>query len=536
MTLLHTFRGQLPEDRTEVYADAVDLLLRRWESRVGGDEGVLERLDIPGLKMSDLEAGLYDVAFRAHGGAEEAERTADIDEADLRKWLAPYLGGDWNEAGTFVDYIRERAGLLVRHKTEAYTFPHRTFQEFMAACHLVGMGDYPRESAGLVEEDLSRWREVFVLAAGHAARTHRLGQAVGAVNTLCPEGVDNVSGPNRSDFWEAQLAGEALLEIGLLGVRREAAGRAVLGRVQDWLVAAMRARAILEARERAEAGNVLAQLGDPRFREDAWYLPDEPLLGFVEIPEGPFTMGTREEEIPALMERYGGDREWYEWETPQHRVELPAYYVARYPVTVAQFRAFAEDSGYEPRDSNSPRGMDNHPVVHVTWHDALAYCDWLTGKLCAWDKTPEPLATLLQEEGWVITLPSEPEWEKAARGPDGCIFPWGNEADPERANYSDTGIGTTSAVGCFPDGASPYGVEDLSGNVWEWCRTKWESNYEDYQGYDDLGGSDNRVLRGGAFLSDGSFVRCAFRYRFLPDFRLRNSGFRVVASPVRSDL
>jgi len=521
MTLLHTFRGQLPQDRTELYADAVDLLLRRWEGRIGEEEGILERLDVPGLKMSDLEAGLYNVAFRGHAVAGEGDdtdgaATADVDEGDLRKWLAPYLGGDWNKAGEFVDYIRERAGLLIRHKTEAYTFPHRTFQEFMAACHLVGKKDYPGEAARLTREAPSRWREVFVLAAGHAARTHRLVQAISAVNTLCPREVGRLSQPDAADYRRAQLAGEALLEIGMIGVQREEAGRAALARVRDWLVAAIRADAVLAPKERAEAGDTLARLGDPRFRADAWYLPDEPLLGFVEVSEGPFVMGE------------GGD---------QHELVLPTYYVARYPVTVAQFRVFVEGSGFQPGDTDCLRGVGNHPVVWVSWDEALAYCDWLTERLREWEGTPQPLATLLREESWVVTLPSEAEWEKAARGcDDDRRYPWGDDADPNRANYRDTGIGTTSAVGCFPGGASPCGAEDQSGNVWEWTR----SLYEDYP-YDPRDGRENldagrdvlRVLRGGSFDDTDSYVRCACRGRHHPYLRDSNFGFRLVASPFR---
>ncbi|MCP4535311.1 MAG: hypothetical protein GY831_29320, partial [Delftia sp.] len=266
MTLLHAFQGgRLPDDRTELYADAVDLLLRRWEGRLGKQVGVIEQLGIPELKMSDLKAGLYEVAFRAHSGAEMAEgRTADIDEAELRKWLAPYLGDDWQKAWEFATYIRERAGLLVRHKTDAYTFPHRTFQEFLAACYLVGDADYAGKAAELVTEDLNRWREVFVLAAGHAARQQHLSQAIAAVNELCPRQVTRVTRPGAQAFRRAALAGEALLEIGLVGARRKETGRVALERVQDWLVSAVQADGALDARERAGAGNVLARLGDPR--------------------------------------------------------------------------------------------------------------------------------------------------------------------------------------------------------------------------------------------------------------------------------
>jgi formylglycine-generating enzyme required for sulfatase activity len=136
----------------------------------------------------------------------------------------------------------------------------------------------------------------------------------------------------------------------------------------------------------------------------------------------------------------------------------------------------------------------------------------------------------LEPGAFRVQLPSEPQWEKAARGGDGRIYPWGDGPDPERASYSDTGIGATSAVGCFPGGASPYWVEDLSGNVWEWCRTKWKDNYEDYEDDNDLRGDDLRVVRGGAFLSSTGGVRCAVRSRDDPYSRNSYLGFRLVAS------
>ncbi len=110
-------------------------------------------------------------------------------------------------------------------------------------------------------------------------------------------------------------------------------------------------------------------------------------------------------------------------------------------------------------------------------------------------------------------------------------YPWGGDPDPNRANYRDTGIGATSAVGCFPGGASPYKVEDCRGNVWEWCRTKWENDYKNYQNDNDLTGDARRVLRGGSFYNNQTAVRCAYRAH---GSQMRNwaddAGFRVVVA------
>ena len=265
---------------------------------------------------------------------------------------------------------------------------------------------------------------------------------------------------DTAGYWGALLAAQVLIENNSLA-RIAERNRPRVERIRQWLRCTLGTGRSPPV-DRAQAGDALAIIGDPRFRADAWYLPDDPLLGFVEIPAGSFLMGSLPEDQDASEE-----------EKPQHPVTLPTYYMARYPVTVAQFRAFVEASGHQPQDEDSLRGLANHPVVNVTWYEARKYCDWLTERLQGWEGTPEPLATLLRQEGWRVSLPSEAEWEKAARGTDGRIYPWGNEPDPDRANYDDTGINSTSAVGCFPDGASPYGVEELSGNVWEWTRSLW---------------------------------------------------------------
>ncbi len=174
-----------------------------------------------------------------------------------------------------------------------------------------------------------------------------------------------------------------------------------------------------------------------------------------------------------------------------------------------QWRSCWTDAGWDRSKSVNPekRGDSHdlhHPVVGMSWPEAAAYCRWLTVRLReAGEIGPD------QE----VRLPSEAEWEKAARGTDARIYPWGNEPDPNRANYADTGIRTTSVVGCFPGGASPYGCEEMSGNVWEWCATKFEGyGYAVYVGDNDPEGSDDRMLRGGAFGSSSGGVRCACRH------------------------
>ncbi len=273
---------------------------------------------------------------------------------------------------------------------------------------------------------------------------------------------------------------------------------------------------------------LLARFGDPRFQPDRWHLPKDSLLGFVEIPEGSFTIGS---EDPADSV--------FRTASPAHPLQLPTYYMARYPVTVMQFQAFVNASQHQPLDEECLLGMPNHPVVWVSWLDTMAYCDWLTNQLRAQlEALPAPLAEVLSQPGGRVTLPSEAEWEKAARGPSGLIYPWGNEPDLSRANYYDTGIHDTNTVGCFPDGASlAYGVEELSGNVWEWTRSILEEYpYSDHSAqltpHDPLPSDDTkpRVVRGGACYNGPQDVRGAVRNAEDTHFANGYLSFRVVLS------
>ena len=249
-------------------------------------------------------------------------------------------------------------------------------------------------------------------------------------------------------------------------------------------------------------------------RAGAGRLSFEPEM--IPIPAGEFLMGSDK----------GKDKAATVWEQPQHTLYLPDYTIAKTPVTNAQYAEFVRDAGlvtlprlwqtsYRYRlESEPPPDKLKHPVVNVSWHDVVAYCDWLA------DCTGKP-----------YRLPSEAEWEKAARGTDGRIYPWGDRWYPGWCNTNERGPGDTTPVGAYPRGASPYGVLDMAGNVQEWCLTRWVDNYKDYaekeRELQDVEGDVFHVMRSGSWLFNRYRARCAYRYYFRPVERNPIFGFRV---------
>jgi formylglycine-generating enzyme required for sulfatase activity len=237
--------------------------------------------------------------------------------------------------------------------------------------------------------------------------------------------------------------------------------------------------------------------------------PFEPEM--ILIPAGEFLMGS-----DPHKDRYAEDNE-----QPQQTLYLPGYYLAKAPVTNAQYAAFVQATGHQQpkhwEGGKPPRAKEDHPVVYVSWYDAVAYCNWLA------EVTGKP-----------YRLPSEAEWEKGARGSDGRVYPWGNRWGKKRCNSEEGSKGDTTPVGAYPEGASPCGLLDMAGNVWEWTRsiTK-EYPYDPEDGREDLEAAGSRVLRGGAFLNCEWFVRCAYRLRDFPDYRGRDYGLRVAARSER---
>ena len=487
--------------------------------------------------------------------------------------IAKRVLGSYEKAEKFVDYTEERAHLLIGRgglDEPVYGFPHRTIQEYLAACHLAADRRFGRKAKALAAEG-DTWREVLLLAIGTLVfnRSNRE-KALDAIEDVLPSKLP--AKENNLGWRRVWMAGEMLAEVGKESAAQDEVGQDLLPDVRDGLVAILET-SNLPPVQRATAGNALAKIGDPRPG-----VLDVMQMEMCFVPGGPFIMGD-------------GD------ERHENNTLKQPYWIGRFPVTQAQFQQFVAAGGYQnpefwaeamsnkmwrepgevsdwrgdwrskPYQYGEPFDLANHPVVGVTWYEMQAFTSWLN--------------TLVElPRGYRIQLPSEAEWEKAARGgveiPAGReqmvimplgqiaaasdpgsnlklvsnphqerVYPWGrtetdDTSQPRFANYEAAQIGNTSAVGGFPDGVSSYGCEELSGNVWEWTRSeRTDYPYKAEDGREDLEKVTNdswMILRGGAFYSDNDNVRCAFRSLNDPDSRGNDFGFRVVLSPFISVL
>lgn len=267
------------------------------------------------------------------------------------------------------------------------------------------------------------------------------------------------------------------------------------------------------------------------------------------VPAGEFIMGISEEEAHSLVREFGGIPEFYADASPQRAVTLPAYYIGRYTVTNAQYARFVQAGGraapfveaawarpynWDSQRRTPPPGKEDYPVTLISWEDAAAYCTWAG-----------------------LRLPTEAEWEKAARGTDGRLYPWGNTWDASRCNCVERLAGqefvtyadwqawwrsftkrdqeernrdTITAVDAYsPAGDSPYGCADMAGNVWEWC-ADWYKGYPGTTCHRERFGETERVLRGGAWFSTCHPVRTSYRSGSDPVAHDDSRGFRCCIS------
>jgi formylglycine-generating enzyme required for sulfatase activity len=486
IAMVHRDRVKLPDRRAELYAEAVDVLLGKWEEAKGVTEVAI--LDNKPFDVGDKRLMLQRLALHMH-----EQRHKEIAGDDLRRWLDERfyeIVGNRGEVtrvvSRFLNVIEERTGLLAARGEGVYAFSHLTFQEYLAALAVAARDDYVAYTLKCGTEPW--WREVILLAAGYLStqsreRTTRLIQAIADFKEE-PEPYHNLvlAAECLRDVGSNRVQGDLLDEV-QQRLRKELETplpKGWLGSVQSFVSRGMRTKVLAE--RRSAAAVALARIGGESYWSQPYGEPE-----WINIPAGPFWMGEGSEE---------------------HQVEVAAYAIARVPVTNAQYQLFVQATSYgTPRhweEGRPPKGEESHPVVAVSWNDALAYCEWLS-----------------RMTGKKITLPSEAEWEKAARGDkDRRVYPWGGTFDPTRCNSYELGLNDTTPAGIFPNGASPYGCLDMAGNVWEWTRSLYQNYpYDPRDGREDLEAGGGRVLRGGSFYNSQNDVRCAFRYGSSPDAR-----------------
>jgi len=499
---------RLPEQRADLYESIIKWLSKARANRTGRPtpERCVTLLQELALAMHDHPKGGQTQVARLWGARviaryfrRESDEPARIEAAQR--------------------FLREEevdSGIVEGLGEHDIRFWHLTFQEYLTARALSARAQSELAARLLHSEKLhqQRWREVILLLA----------------ETLCQRGFQLVDGMfstildrfDRRARLDARarcvaLLGAILADLAPVRYQPEDGRyREMLDDVMG-IFDARRSRGV-DIKVAIEAAEALGRAGDPRFHGpdvvDPW----------VTIPAGTFIMGRQRDKKHALSY----DAAAHPRESPVHEVTLGSYRIGRYPVTVEQFARFVEDGGYGDKahwraggfehDRDAPMDWDEQlayptrPVVGVSWFEAAAYAAWASAR-----------------------LPSEAEWERAARGQDSRAYPWGTrEPDSTRANFSceemEHRAGTPTPAGVYPLGATPDGILDMAGNVWEWC-ADWYAPFRGEAQVDPVGPAkgDARVVRGGAWNRGAIYLRSSYRRHRAPGSHLVTTGFRVVA-------
>ncbi len=516
LTILALMKRQgvsLPERRVQLYDQYVNTMLSTW-NRARSLSGRAPGRDIDELQTVRILAPL---ALWMH---EVSPGVGLVGREDMRRKLEELFlerseASPHQAARQFLTDVREHAALLLERGPGEYGFIHLTFEEYLAAVAIALKG---QGNAASIIETLSAhvgeqaWREVTLLTIGYLGVRQQLPKVAGEVVEAL---VNNQPGPPGE---AVVLAGDAVLDTWPGGVSlqsKEYVVQALLTTMQD---------GDIRPELRRHASLLLGRLG--------WRPTD--LDRFAEIPAGEYQAGVKKDakEIPYM------------------------YFIGKYPVTNIQFARFVKEDGYQMQEFWSHDGWEwrtgkfdsrtleavardwlEHrpvekrnvpyywhsielsnpivPIVGVNWFEAEAYCNWLSKKIVA------------VPEGYTIRLPRDDEWERASRGSHGGEYPWGEGFDKAAANTWDSdstgsGLGGTTAVCTFPQGVSPDGAWDMSGNVWEWTRS-W---YDEDKKY--------RIVRGGSWIGYQWFARSSFCNWSIPLMFNDDLGFRVVIAPMDS--
>ena len=479
---------RLPEYRVDLYGSILGWLAsaRKYKEGRPGPKECLDYMRRLALHMQDGPDGA---------------RLVQIGKRMAAELLAGEFGGSVDANEDLLERETEDSG-IVSSVGNDLKFWHLSFQEYLAALEIGGLSEKRQIETVVASGKLHHpeWRETMRLLGGvlfkqGEAKVEGLFQAI--LERLGEQ-------PKLADQARcAALLGVMMRDLSRMGYQPKTRG------YERTIRAAMRifdaAAEPIDLKTRIDAADALGQVGDPRLEEDNW----------VEIPAGTFYMGAQKEKKKGR----NYDPEAWEDEAPVHEVTLRGFRIGRFLVTVQEFEKFWVGGGYstleywaegyrrfsQPAGWGWQRQYPNRPVVGVSWFEAAAYCSWKGGR-----------------------LPTEPEWERAARGPEGSRYPWGNgrPLDASLANYAGA-VGHPTPVGLFPKGNSSEGLCDMLGNVWEWCGY-WYGRY-------DMGSQEDprrlkhggvKVWRGGSWDYGPRFVRVSARVGVKPKDRSRSVGFR----------
>jgi formylglycine-generating enzyme required for sulfatase activity len=469
---------RLPEYRVDLYGSILNWLAqaRQHEGRPKPKECIdlVRRL---ALHMQDAPEG----------------RLVQINKRAAAEFLAAEFGGAAEKQQESLESETHHSGIISSVGNDL-KFWHLSFQEYLAALEIGGLNEKEQikrlvDSGKLYQPE---WRETMRLLGGvlfeqGPAKVEGLFKAILGRLADRPQLADQARC--------AALLGAMMRDLSRMGYQPKTPAYEQTVKAMERIFEP--AAESIDLQTRIEAADALGQIGDPRLDRDNW----------IVIPAGKFLMGAQQKNKKGP----NYDPKAFDEEGPVHEVTLRAFRIQRYPVTVHEYAAFLAagapglEEFREPDDWESQKQYPNRPVVNVTWFEAAAYCSWFGGRLS-----------------------TEAEWERAARGPMGWRYPWGNEPsiDPSRANYSN-GPGHVTPVGLYSKGNTAEGLCDMLGNVWEWC-ADWFGPYETERQENPIGPPEGnlKILRGGAWYSIPQVVRPSDRYRFEPAVWNYIIGFR----------
>jgi formylglycine-generating enzyme required for sulfatase activity len=519
MVLLLYNQGMLPRDLPQLYERILDLLLGRWD-QVRDARSLAEATGLPEIGSERIHALLGRLSYEAQKGAVSENGHRRLVRRDVRDELiaffeAAQLPAPWSSAQRCLDYFEQRSGLLVPDSNDSYVFAYLPLQEHYAGRHIALGSDDPVTLVMRHRTD-EHWREPIFLGMGMAHPA--------VLNSIMIELIDRdeAGQPKSTDRYYRDLVLAA--EIGqdrdwnYLRTRPMIKVDRFQRDLRAGLVALLQEKNYpLPVSERVRAGFLLGDLGDPRYPitiEDWQREVDRALAGdangyFCRVGPGSYLIGSVDGDYAKQEEK------------PQHIITFDApFWIGRYPVVNIQWQAWVEQGGELSHYANAANlNHPNQPVVGVTWHMCAAFCTWLNA-----------------QTGAMIRLPTEYEWEAAARGSDARHYPWGDKWQGDCAatleDQETRGQRYTVPIGCYSTGAAPCGALDMAGNVWEWTADEWRS----YPGAQKVfADSDYRLLRGGGYGDSHTFARCEARDRGYSQVSRTDDGFRVVFSPASHD-